>query len=169
MTDDDGNITTDATAGNGTDNLPQIGLLTQYIKDMSVENPNAPDSYNWDTQPQIDVQVNIAANNVGNDLHEVELKLGVKASTDKGVSFAVELVYCGLFGIRNVPEEQVHPFLYAEGPRLVFPFARRILADAVRDCGYAPLLLDPIDFNSLYLQQRAQADAVATGTPAGNA
>jgi preprotein translocase subunit SecB len=104
-------------------------------------------------------------------MYEVELKMDIKAHGEKGVSFAVELVYCGLFGIRNVTDEQAHPFLYAEAPRLIFPFARRILADAVRDCGYAPLMLDPIDFNALYLQQRAQAatEAVLQDPPAGNA
>lgn len=169
MTDENGNITSDTVAANGADNGPQIGLLNQYVKDMSVENPNAPESFNWTTQPQIDIQVNIAADNVSEELFEVTLKLEAKASGDEGVRFAVELLYCGLFGMRNVPDDQAHPFLYAEAPRLIFPFARRILADAVRDCGFPPLMLDPIDFNSLYVQQRQQMDAQAGDQPVGNA
>ena len=86
-----------------------------------------------------------------------------------GVAFIVELAYGALIGMRNVTEEQAHPFLFAEGPRLVFPFARRIVADAVRDAGYPPLLLDPIDFNGLYMAQLAQAQATATAEPAGHA
>ncbi len=156
---------------NGADNGPTVGVLSQYIKDLSVENPNAPDSYNWTGQPQIDVQVNIQSNALNEEVHEVALRLNVKATGDKGVSFIVELVYCGLFGLRNVPEEASHPFLFAEAPRIIFPFARRILADAVRDAGYPPLMLEPIDFNQLYLQQREQGAAQPGGEqpPAGEA
>jgi preprotein translocase subunit SecB len=154
---------------NGADTGPQIGLITQYVKDLSFENPNAPAVYQWQEQPSIDVQFNIASERLSDDLHEVALKLEVKASTANGTAFAVELVYGALFGLRNVPEDQVQPFLFAEAPRLVFPFARRVLADAVRDGGFAPLLLDPVDFHSLYLQQREAHDQQAEFTPAGNA
>lgn len=157
------------TLTNGADNMPQIGLITQYVKDMSFENPNAPAVYQWQEQPAIDVQFNIGADRMGEDVHEVALKIEVKATTANGTAFAVELLYAALFGMRNVPEDQVHPFLLAEAPRLIFPFARRVLSDAVRDGGFPPLLLDPIDFNALYLQQ-AQAAAQAAETPAaGNA
>lgn len=156
---------------NGMDNAPSVGVLSQYIKDLSVENPNAPDSYNWGGQPQIDVQVNIQSNALNEEVHEVALRLNVKANGEKGVSFIVELVYCGLFGLRNVAEDAAHPFLFAEAPRIIFPFARRILADAVRDAGYPPLMLEPIDFNQLYMQQREQAGAQAGGDqpPVGQA
>ena len=153
---------------NGADTSPQIGLITQYVKDLSFENPNAPAVYQWQTQPNIDVQFNIGADRLGDDLHEVALKMEVKATTDNGTAFAVELLYAGLFGMRNIPEDQVQPFLLAEAPRLLFPFARRVLADAVRDGGFPPLVLDPIDFNSLYLQQ-AEAAVQAVEAPAGNA
>ncbi len=156
---------------NGADTGPSVGVLSQYIKDLSVENPNAPDSYNWTSQPQIDVQVNIQSNALNEEVHEVALKLNVKATGEKGISFIVELVYCGLFGLRNVPEEAAHPFLFAEAPRIIFPFARRILADAVRDAGYPPLMLEPIDFNQLYVQQREQGAAQPDGEqpPVGQA
>ena len=156
---------------NGADDGPTVGVLSQYVKDLSVENPNAPESYNWTGQPQIDVQVNIQSNALNDEVHEVALKLNVKANGENGVSFIVELVYCGLFGLRNVPEDAAHPFLFAEAPRIIFPFARRILADAVRDAGYPPLMLEPIDFNQLYMQQRQQGEAQPGGDqpPAGEA
>jgi preprotein translocase subunit SecB len=156
------------TTANGADNLPQIGLIAQYVKDMSFENPNSPAVYQWQNQPQIDVQFNISTQQAADDVHEVLLKITAKAVANEGTAFAAELVFAGLFGMRNVPEEQVHPFLYAEAPRLLFPFARRILADAVQDGGFPPLLLDPIDFASLYVQQREAQAAAETGV-IGNA
>ena len=93
----------------------------------------------------------------------------VTAKSEEGVRFSVELDYGTLFGLRNVPEDQAHPFLFGEAPRLMFPFARRVVADAIRDAGYQPLILEPIDFNALYIQQRTQAEEMATTPPAGEA
>ena len=143
---------------NGEDTAPAVGLISQYVKDLSFENPNAPAVFQWQGQPQIDVQFNIGANQVADDVHEVVLKIDVKAESEDKTAFQVELSYAGLFGLRNIPDEQVQPFLLAEGPRLIFPFARRVLADAVRDGGFPPLLLEPIDFGALYMQQ-AEATA----------
>ena len=143
---------------NGEDTAPAVGLISQYVKDLSFENPNAPAVFQWQGQPQIDVQFNIGASQVADDVHEVVLKIDVKAESEDKTAFQVELSYAGLFGLRNIPEEQVQPFLLAEGPRLIFPFARRVLADAVRDGGFPPLLLEPIDFGALYMQQ-AEATA----------
>ena len=144
---------------NGEDNGPQFGLIMQYVKDLSVENPNSPAVYQWQGQPKIDVQVNIGAQALGNDVHEVGLKLDITAAAEPGVAFKVDLLYAGLFAARNVPDEQLHPFLLAEAPRLLFPFARRVIADAVQDGGFPPLMLDPIDFGALYMQRAAQAQA----------
>ena len=141
---------------NGVDTAPQAGLLSQYVKDLSFENPNAPGVYQWQGQPQIDIQFNIASGQVGDDAYEVILKIDTKAIADDKVAFQVELSYAGLFAIRNVPEDQLQGFLLAEAPRLLFPFARRVLADAVRDGGFPPLLLDPIDFGQLYMAQSEQ-------------
>lgn len=148
--------TTAEPVANGEDTLPAVGLISQYVKDLSFENPNAPAVFQWQGQPQIDVQFNIGANQVGDDAHEVVLKVEVKATSADKTAFQVELSYAGLFGIRNVPDDQLKPFLLAEGPRLIFPFARRVLADAVRDGGFPPLMLDPIDFGALYMQQAAE-------------
>jgi preprotein translocase subunit SecB len=144
--------------GDGEDGAPQAGLLTQYVKDLSFENPNAPAVYQWQSQPRIDVQFNIASQTVGDELYEVSLKVEVKADSDEGVTFQVELLYAGLFAIRNVSEDQLHPFLFAEAPRLLFPFARRVIADVIRDGGFPPLLLDPIDFGAMYVAQTQASD-----------
>jgi preprotein translocase subunit SecB len=156
--------TVEEPVANGEDTAPQVGVISQYVKDFSFENPNAPVVFQWQEQPNIDVQFNIGANTVGEDVHEVVLKIDVKATAADKVAFQVDLSYAGLFGLRNIPEDQLQPFLLAEAPRILFPFARRVLADAVRDGGFPPLMLEPIDFASLYLQQ-AEANA-ASGHPA---
>jgi preprotein translocase subunit SecB len=170
---DEGNIVTDlnldSPAPNGADTAPAIGIISQYIKDLSVENPNAPAVYQWQDQPQVNVDFNIAAENVGPEVHEIELKINVSSRGEAGVAFAIELSYCGLIGMRNVPDDQAHAFLFAEGPRILFPFARRIIADAVRDAGFQPLMLEPIDFNGLYFQQLAQRQAEQGDAPVGQA
>ena len=147
--------------GNGGDQQPQVATIAQYVKDLSVENPSAPAVYQWqDVQPQLDVQFHINVNKVGDEVHEVALKIEASAKSDQGTHFVVDLTYAGLFGIRNVPEEALGPFLLAEAPRLMFPFARAIIATATQECGFPPLLLDPIDFGAAYM---AQAEAGQSG------
>ncbi len=141
---------------NGEDTAPAVGLISQYVKDLSFENPNAPAVYQNEQAPEINVQFDIAAAQVADEVREVTLKVEIRAERDGQVAFIVELAYAGLFGLRNIPDDALQPFLLGEGPRLLFPFARRIVADAVRDGGFPPLLLEPIDFNALYYQQ-AQA------------
>lgn len=142
---------------NGIDPNPQVGILAQYVKDLSFENPNAPRSLQSGAeQPKIEVSVNVNARRAGEEVFEVELKIAVQAKAGEGTAFIVDLLYAGLFGLRNVPEEALEPFLVVEAPRLLFPFARRIVADATRDGGFPPLMLEPIDFASLYLAQRGQ-------------
>ncbi len=158
----------DAPLPNGEDNSPAAGRILQYIKDLSFENPNAPAVYQWQGQPQIDVQFNIGASEAGDDVHEVILKIEIRAAAEEQVAFQVELSYAGLFGLRNIPEDQVQPFLLAEAPRLLFPFARRVVADVVRDGGFPPLMLDPIDFAALYMAQ-AESNAAQLAQPEGNA
>lgn len=159
--------TTTEPLSNGVDTAPQAGLLSQYVKDLSFENPNAPAVYQWQGQPQIDIQFNIASGQVGDDAFEVILKIEAKAVAADKVAFQVELSYAGLFALRNIPDDQLQPFLLAEAPRILFPFARRVLADAVRDGGFPPLLLEPIDFGQLYVTQAEQGDAL--GAPVGQA
>lgn len=152
----------------GDADFPQVGVISQYVKDLSFENPSAPAVFQWQGQPQIDVQFNIGAQKVGEGLHEVALRIEVTAKAEEGTAFAADCLYAGLFAIRNLPEEQLQPFLLAEAPRILFPFARRIVADQVRDGGFPPLMLDPIDFATLYMQRQAQIQAEATGGQAGD-
>lgn len=155
---------------NGADTAPAVGMISQYVKDLSFENPNAPGIYQSQAQPQIDVQFNIAAAQVGDDVHEVVLKIDVKSTVDNTVAFVVDLSFAGLFGMRNLPADAAQAFMLGEAPRLLFPFARRVLADAVRDGGFPPLLLEPIDFNALYMQQiQAQIEAGQFSGVTGNA
>lgn len=143
---------------NGFDNepLPQVAIITQYVKDLSFENPNAPASLQAQGQPGIDVNVGVNARKAGENVYEVELKITAKAEVDGTTTFVVDLLYAGLFGLQHVPDEALEPFCIIEAPRILFPFARRIIADAVRDGGYPPLMLDPIDFGALYMSQQGQ-------------
>jgi preprotein translocase subunit SecB len=140
--------------------LPQVAILTQYVKDLSFENPNAPASLQSTEQPQIDVNVAVNAKRAGENVFEVELKISAKAVAGDVTAFVIDLLYAGLFGLTNVPEEALEPFLIIEAPRIIFPFARRIIADSVRDGGFPPLMLDPIDFASLYMAQQGQGGQV---------
>jgi len=170
---DEGNVISNLSLGdpvpNGEDTAPMAGIVSQYVKDLSVENPNAPQAFQWADAPALDVQFNIGARPIEGDLHEIELKIQVSAKAEAGTAYIIDLAYCGLVGMRNLDEPNMHAFMFAEAPRLLFPFARRVIADAVRDAGFAPLMLEPIDFNGIYLQQlQAQAEA-ATANPVGNA
>ena len=171
---DESNVITDLdlddTAGNGEDSAPSAGIIAQYVKDLSVENPNSPDCFQWQDAPQLDVQFNIQARAINAEVQEVELKIQINAKAEAGTAYIVDLSYAGLIGMRNLEEAQAHAFTYAEAPRIIFPFARRVLADAVRDAGFPPLMLEPIDFNGLYVQQLQSQAQDAAGQPvAGNA
>jgi preprotein translocase subunit SecB len=132
---------------------PQVSVLAQYVKDLSVENPSAPQSFQWQVQPALDVQFNINIDPVADEVHEVSLKIDVSARSENGVHFVVDLTYAGLFGIRGMPEDALAPILLVEAPRLIFPFARQIISEAVSNTGFPPLMLDPIDFAGAYLSQ----------------
>jgi preprotein translocase subunit SecB len=153
--------------GNGEDNQPMAQALAQYIKDLSVESPNSPHAFQWQVQPAVDVQFNINVDKIADEVHEVVLRINVAAKSDQGAHFLVDLSYAGLFGIRNVPEDAMGPFLLIEAPRLLFPFARQIVADAVQNTGFPPLLLEPINFEAAFVQQLEAAQAA--GADGGDA
>jgi len=162
------NETTGAPNGNGNGALdagsePQVTIVTQYLKDLSVENPNSPAVFQWQTQPSLDVQFNLNSIVVGDDMHELSLKIEATAKSDNGVHFVVDLTYAGLFSIRNVPDEAIGVFLLTEAPRLLFPFARQIVGEAIQNCGFPPFLIDPIDFHSIYMAQMQQQQQQAEG------
>jgi len=135
-----------------------IQVLTQYVKDLSFENPNAPQSLLPTLpQPQVGVSVDVEARQVAEELFEVVLELKAEAKRDEGVAFIVELTYGGLFQLPGVPEEHHAPMLLIEGARLLFPFARAVIAQATRDGGYPPLLVNPVDFVDLFRRRVAAA------------
>ncbi|WP_439573442.1 protein-export chaperone SecB [Phreatobacter sp.] len=143
--------------GKPMDAAPQLNVLAQYIRDLSFENPNAPRSLMpQEEQPAIDIQVNVNANPMSETDFQIELAVEGDAKTKDLVLFKFELVYGGIFRITNVPQEAVHPIVLIECPRLLFPFARQIIANATRDGGFPPLYLDPIDFSVLYRERMAQ-------------
>ena len=135
---------------------PQLNVLAQYIKDFSFENPNAPRSLNpSQTQPEINIQINVNATPLSETDVEIVLKLEGRAQGPEVLLFSFELAFAGVFRIQNVPQESLHPVMMIECPRLLFPFAREIIANAVRNGGFPPLLLDPVDFVGLYRQKAA--------------
>lgn len=157
-------------AGPGPDEA-QVQVIAQYVKDLSVENPSAPQVFQWQSQPSLDVQFSLNADKIADDVHEVMLKIEVSARSDNGVHFVIDLTYAGLFAIRGVPDEAIPPFLLIEAPRLLFPFARQIVAEAVTNTGFPPFMLEPIDFASIYmaqvqqqLQEQGEQQGVEPGT-----
>ena len=141
---------------------PGIHVLGQYIKDLSFENPNAPASLaGGDGSPEINVNVNVNARRISETDAEVELKLEATARRGDRTLFVTEVTYAGVFQLQNVPTEHLQPVMLIECPRLLFPFARQILADATRQGGFPPLLIDPVDFAALYRQKLESAAAEA--------
>lgn len=140
---------------------PRFSVVAQYVKDFSFENPNAPRSFGAQNSG-LSLQVNVNGRQVAANDYEIELLLEGGAGEGQGVVFKFELHYAGVFRIENVPADQVQALAMIEGPRLLFPFARQIVADAVRNGGYPPLYVDPIDFHRLYLQRLQAAGAAAT-------
>ena len=149
--------------------VPQIRILAQFIRDFSFENPKAPDSLRAAAAPQIELGVEMAARGRSDGLFEVDLKLMATATSDGQPAFQAELLYGGLFQIEGVPEEQLEPVLLVECPRFLFPFARRIIADATVDGGFPPFMLEPLDFAAVYAAQRAARDGSLGQAAVGNA
>ncbi|RCL00231.1 MAG: preprotein translocase subunit SecB [Candidatus Tokpelaia sp. JSC188] len=141
---------------------PILSVLTQYIKDFSFENPNAPSTLHMhEKKPQININVSVNATSMGQDNYDVVLTLNAKASEEKSLMFHIELIYAGLFKIQNFPEKHLTPIIFVECPRLLFPFARQIIADTTRNGGFPPLMIDPIDFDMLFQRRVAEENAKA--------
>lgn len=132
---------------------PTYNLIGQYIRDLSFENPGAPGSIlAGGASPQFSVSINVSVKKQSDDVYAVELLLNAKAERESTVLFNVELAYGGVFRVRNVAENQLAPLLMVECPRLVFPFARQVLANTVQQGGFPPLMMEPVDFQALYIQ-----------------
>ena len=151
---------TEAAASQKPQGQPSIRILGQYLKDLSFESPNAPQTLAAQQgQPDINIAVNVNARNLAPTDFEVELHLDAKASSQDKVMFAAELVYAGTFRLENFPQQMMHPAVLIECPRLLFPFARQILSEATRNGGFPPLMLDPIDFAAMYQRRLQQQTA----------
>lgn len=138
-------------------NQPQINVLGQYIKDLSFENPSAPQSLREPGKnPNIQISVNVGVHTIGEGLYEVELRMEAQAKSDVGVLYNLELLYAGGFALKNLPAEAIQPILFIECPALLFPYVRRLVSDMTREGGFPPLLIDPIDFAALYRQRMTQ-------------
>jgi preprotein translocase subunit SecB len=134
----------------------QLVINAQYVKDLSFESPSAPMSLTIKTQPKIDISLNLEVKNLQQDSFEVSIAITAKATNDEGNLFLVELNYAGIFTIMNIPDEQKEMILLVYCPSILFPFARRIIADATRDGGFQPLMIDPIDFATLYHKRNTE-------------
>ena len=142
------------------DREPQIAVLTQYVKDLSFENPKAPESVAEGTgKPHGNVSIQVKSRRLNEDNYEILLEFNIEAKNNDAVVFIVELTYGGVFGVRGFDEAAMELALWVECPRILYPFARRIIADSVRDGGFPPLMLGPIDFLGLYRQRGAAPDA----------
>ncbi|CDZ63137.1 MULTISPECIES: protein-export chaperone SecB [Neorhizobium] len=139
---------------------PSLNILAQYTKDLSFENPGAPRSLQArDKAPAININVNVNANPLSDADFDVILTLNAEAKEGDKIVFAAELVYGGVFRITGFPQEHMLPLLFIECPRLLFPFARQIIADVTRNGGFPPLMIDPIDFAQMFTQRMAEEQA----------
>lgn len=151
-----------AAAGEAAESRGQMRVLSQFVRDVSFDNVTVKARKNPNGQPQINVQVNVDSANLQNDRYEVSLGVNVKAELEGDVLFECSLSYAGIFVLTNVANDRLQSALAIECPRLLFPFARRIIAELTRDGGFPPLMLDPIDFSSLYRQRMASQPAPET-------
>jgi len=157
----------------GTDatGAPMMMVNAQYVKDLSFENPNAPQSLGQQGgEPNVQIAIDVNADQIADKSFEVSLTLRAEGTSGEDALFIVEIIYAGIFTLGEVPDEYIPPMLYIEAPRQLFPFARAIVADAVRDGGFPPLLVQPVDFMSMYQQRVAQMQAGAGegGAPAAD-
>jgi preprotein translocase subunit SecB len=155
-------------AGGGQQTAPaQLNVLAQYVKDLSFENPNAPRSLQpSQQQPAINIQINVGAKPLAENDFEVELKIEGKAESAGTVLFQFEVLYAGVFRMQNIPQQDLHPIMMIECPRLLFPFAREIISNAVMNAGFPPLRIDPVDFIGLYRQRMSELQAQQAQQPA---
>jgi preprotein translocase subunit SecB len=158
-----------AGSGAGEAQTASLRILAQFTRDLSFENPNAPDSLRGGAQPQIEISVEVGARGRTDGLFEVDVKLNAKADREGASVFQVELLYGGLFEIAGVPDEHLEPLLLIECPRLLFPFMRRIVADVASEGGFPSFLLEPIDFGMLYAARQQQAQQLAEAPAQGQA
>jgi len=146
---------------------PSMALRAQYTKDVSFENPRAPQSlFSLDAAPAMEVNVNLGAQRLDQNVFELVIQVNARAVHEKTTIFLIDLAYAGVLEMQNVPEEALEQLVFVQGAFLLFPYARRVISDLTRDGGFPPLQLEPIDFLALYSQQRAKIKAAAEAAPA---
>jgi preprotein translocase subunit SecB len=142
---------------------PQLFINAQYIKDLSFENPRAPQSLlQQKAQPEVSLDVDVKARNLAPELFEVALTISAEAKAEGETAFIVQLTYCGVISTQNATPEILNAMILIETPRLLFPFARNVIASATRDGGFPPLLINPIDFAALVRREQEKAGATTT-------
>jgi preprotein translocase subunit SecB len=147
-------------SANASENKPSLNVLAQYLKDLSFENPGAPLSLQIrDKAPAININVNVGANPLSETDFDVTLTIDAKAVEGNDILFSIDLVYGGVFRITGFPQEHMLAILFIECPRLLFPFARQIVADCTRNGGFPPLMVDPIDFAGMFQQRMLEQQA----------
>jgi len=146
---------------------PTLNVVSQYMKDLSFENPSAPrNAGQRGKAPSININVNVNANPLSETEYDVVLTLNATAKDGDTVVFNAELVYGGIFRLQGFAKEHMLPLLFIECPRMLFPFARQIIADATRNGGFPPLMIDPIDFAQMFQQRMAAERTRAASAPA---
>ena len=144
---------------NGQAEAPAFSIEKLYIKDASVEIPNAPQIFTERETPQISIELANAAQTLGEGIHEVAIKVTVTAKIGDKTAFLVEVTQAGIFAVRNVPEENLEMIIAITCPNILFPYAREAVSDLTVRAGFAPVLLNPINFEALYMQQKEQNGA----------
>jgi len=149
---------------------PSMNLVGQYVRDLSFENPGAPGSIMaGGGNPAFNVSISVGVKKQTDELYAVELNLKAKANREDTLLFNVELVYGGVFRMKNIPEAQISTLLMVECPRLIFPFARQVLANVTQQGGFPPLMMEPVDFLAIYRQNLAALAAKqGEAAPAGD-
>ncbi|MBK0400519.1 protein-export chaperone SecB [Limibaculum sp. M0105] len=142
---------------------PQVKILAHFVRDLSFENVGAIEGTSAEGTPEISVNVNLEGNSIGEDRYQTAMKITATAKAGEKTRFMVELDYVGIFSINNARQDLVHPLVFIECPRLILPFARRVVADVTRDGGYPPLMIENVDFAALYRQRLAQHQAQQAG------
>ncbi len=144
-----------APAPTETDTRPSLSMRSQYIKDLSFENPRAPASlFSLREAPAMEVSLNLGVSKLDENMYEVALQTAIRAMSDKTTIFLCDLVYAGIVEVRNIPEEHMEQALYVQAAQLIFPYVRRVISDVTRDGGFPGLQLEPVDFHGLYMQQK---------------
>lgn len=161
MTDStNGNSSAAATANDDKGTTPLVQIAAQYIKDLSFENPNVEKLIDGPSDnPSMQLEVNVNARRLKQDFYESAIDFRAHASNQKGTIYELEIVYAGLFRLKNLPDEALEPFLLINCPTLIFPYLRRLVSDLTREGGFPPLLLDPIDFAGLFMRRKKEASA----------